>query len=106
MLTARAFWMVRRSVGFDAGSAPRSEEHTSELQSPDHLVCRLLLEKKKIEHAHPNNQYHHHSHASPKHHSKTNALPTKPPSTYHRHSDRSYRAPHSPRPYNPPCFNS
>src|SRR5258708_15088469 len=29
-----------RSVG-------RSEEHTSELQSPDHLVCRLLLEKKK-----------------------------------------------------------
>src|SRR5207244_508030 len=26
---------------------PRSEEHTSELQSPDHLVCRLLLEKKK-----------------------------------------------------------
>src|SRR5258708_31942437 len=33
-----------------AGGAPsrRSEEHTSELQSPDHLVCRLLLEKKKI----------------------------------------------------------
>src|SRR5258708_26949456 len=35
-----------------AGSATltmlkRSEEHTSELQSPDHLVCRLLLEKKK-----------------------------------------------------------
>src|SRR5258708_23878207 len=29
----------------------RSEEHTSELQSPDHLVCRLLLEKKK----HPDN---------------------------------------------------
>src|SRR5207244_7347226 len=26
-------------------TAPRSEEHTSELQSPDHLVCRLLLEK-------------------------------------------------------------
>src|SRR5207244_12834211 len=26
---------------------PRSEEHTSELQSPDHLVCRLLLEKTK-----------------------------------------------------------
>src|SRR5207244_8789247 len=25
----------------------RSEEHTSELQSPDHIVCRLLLEKKK-----------------------------------------------------------
>src|SRR5258708_14497746 len=28
----------------------RSEEHTSELQSPDHLVCRLLLEKKKSDH--------------------------------------------------------
>src|SRR5258708_10266523 len=28
-------------------AATRSEEHTSELQSPDHLVCRLLLEKKK-----------------------------------------------------------
>src|SRR5947208_3916233 len=28
----------------------RSEEHTSELQSPDHLVCRLLLEKKKKHH--------------------------------------------------------
>src|SRR5258708_15440025 len=28
----------------------RSEEHTSELQSPDHLVCRLLLEKKNIMH--------------------------------------------------------
>src|SRR5258708_22013403 len=27
----------------------RSEEHTSELQSPDHLVCRLLLEKKKAD---------------------------------------------------------
>src|SRR5258708_29632483 len=35
----------RRSAG-----AGRSEEHTSELQSPDHLVCRLLLEKKKIAH--------------------------------------------------------
>src|SRR5258708_19964591 len=30
-----------------AASQKRSEEHTSELQSPDHLVCRLLLEKKK-----------------------------------------------------------
>src|SRR5258708_29200730 len=30
-----------------AGARTRSEEHTSELQSPDHLVCRLLLEKKK-----------------------------------------------------------
>src|SRR5256885_16098249 len=31
----------------DAGIAVRSEEHTSELQSPCNLVCRLLLEKKK-----------------------------------------------------------
>src|SRR5690348_18207486 len=30
-----------------AGAVERSEEHTSELQSPVHLVCRLLLEKKK-----------------------------------------------------------
>src|SRR5437899_7831446 len=34
----------RRSVPW---GAPRSEEHTSELQSLRHLVCRLLLEKKK-----------------------------------------------------------
>src|SRR5258708_13265721 len=37
----------------------RSEEHTSELQSPDHLVCRLLLEKKNAQHVHaqqPNKQ--------------------------------------------------
>src|SRR5690348_17700492 len=30
----------------EPGDQPRSEEHTSELQSPVHLVCRLLLEKK------------------------------------------------------------
>src|SRR5258708_28866486 len=36
-----------KAAGADAGGLPRSEEHTSELQSPDHLVCRLLLEKKK-----------------------------------------------------------
>src|SRR5574344_2666464 len=33
--------------GRDPRHPRRSEEHTSELQSPDHLVCRLLLEKKK-----------------------------------------------------------
>src|SRR5258708_21943493 len=42
----------RRAVGLKLTSTVwfmgnRSEEHTSELQSPDHLVCRLLLEKKK-----------------------------------------------------------
>src|SRR5437762_8028859 len=31
----------------------RSEEHTSELQSPMYLVCRLLLEKKKLSERHP-----------------------------------------------------
>src|SRR5437773_5410254 len=34
-------------AGGDRGLAPRSEEHTSELQSHHDLVCRLLLEKKK-----------------------------------------------------------
>src|SRR5258708_30614574 len=37
----------RLSPRRDPRVASRSEEHTSELQSPDHLVCRLLLEKKK-----------------------------------------------------------
>src|SRR5258708_24980815 len=36
------YYCLARSAG-----CLRSEEHTSELQSPDHLVCRLLLEKKK-----------------------------------------------------------
>src|SRR2546422_4472210 len=36
-----------RSTHFGCGTAIRSEEHTSELQSRLHLVCRLLLEKKK-----------------------------------------------------------
>src|SRR5258708_28949203 len=36
-------WMQKYVMGV----TDRSEEHTSELQSPDHLVCRLLLEKKK-----------------------------------------------------------
>src|SRR5207244_10983903 len=37
-------------IATGAQSQERSEEHTSELQSPDHLVCRLLLEKKKVHH--------------------------------------------------------
>src|SRR5207244_13397605 len=40
--------IVLEPVGQTQAAAQlRSEEHTSELQSPDHLVCRLLLEKKK-----------------------------------------------------------
>src|SRR5258708_20566575 len=41
------FTVDRRRFGVDRETVVRSEEHTSELQSPDHLVCRLLLEKKK-----------------------------------------------------------
>src|SRR3712207_8785912 len=37
-----------RPLANRARSLPRSEEHTSELQSRQYLVCRLLLEKKKI----------------------------------------------------------
>src|SRR5207244_8686564 len=39
--------LSRKEAGSASEAAGRSEEHTSELQSPDHLVCRLLLEKKK-----------------------------------------------------------
>src|SRR5258708_16465429 len=35
------------TASYNGDVSNRSEEHTSELQSPDHLVCRLLLEKKK-----------------------------------------------------------
>src|SRR2546422_3217449 len=48
-------WLLRKPrawTGFRAASTSgRSEEHTSELQSRLHLVCRLLLEKKKTEQA-------------------------------------------------------
>src|SRR5258708_40005936 len=48
--TAVAHQRAAHTVSAGAGrhrAGLRSEEHTSELQSPDHLVCRLLLEKKK-----------------------------------------------------------
>src|SRR5690348_17553238 len=38
---------AKKKAGEDTSKSGRSEEHTSELQSPVHLVCRLLLEKKK-----------------------------------------------------------
>src|SRR5947209_13570855 len=45
-------------VGGSSGGIGRSEEHTSELQSRQYLVCRLLLEKKKqTKNALPNSQY-------------------------------------------------
>src|SRR5258708_32035892 len=43
-----AAWRTWRWTMPKCATQRRSEEHTSELQSPDHLVCRLLLEKKKI----------------------------------------------------------
>src|SRR3989442_4478699 len=46
----RHIWARHASIALDDlahGSSLRSEEHTSELQSRPHLVCRLLLEKKK-----------------------------------------------------------
>src|SRR5256885_3801838 len=71
-----AAWMLAILVGsllppgLGGRGGPRSEEHTSELQSPCNLVCRLLLEKKKkqrqlcriapcqheVSHAHPNRE--------------------------------------------------
>src|SRR5438876_4415417 len=54
---ARKFTRIAVATEVDPPAAPcgacrqllaRSEEHTSELQSPVHLVCRLLLEKKKL----------------------------------------------------------
>src|SRR5438552_6958157 len=44
---SRLAWQRFIEDAVDESTKLRSEEHTSELQSPDHLVCRLLLEKKK-----------------------------------------------------------
>src|SRR5258708_17234209 len=46
-LLMRDEWTPSNSANLISVLTFRSEEHTSELQSPDHLVCRLLLEKKK-----------------------------------------------------------
>src|SRR5579863_8701829 len=43
----RCIWRASQVRRRDPGEHRRNEEHTSELQSPVHLVCRLLLEKKK-----------------------------------------------------------
>src|SRR5438552_7606113 len=42
----RPYRLLREALLEPSKRLTRSEEHTSELQSPDHLVCRLLLEKK------------------------------------------------------------
>src|SRR5687768_18205068 len=60
----RSLWTLNCTDGFTTGRCAtpprRSEEHTSELQSRLHLVCRLLLEKKKnqIYHRHSNRPSH------------------------------------------------
>src|SRR5215813_15171678 len=46
----RTGWGSSLSRSWPSHLSPRSEEHTSELQSRPHLVCRLLLEKKKKHH--------------------------------------------------------
>src|SRR5439155_20283441 len=50
----RAVGRGGRRVDRDGERYDRSEEHTSELQSRGHLVCRLLLEKKKTRNVQPN----------------------------------------------------
>src|SRR5271157_6258213 len=49
LFRSSCFYRFRSRISCSARSqsCPRSEEHTSELQSRPHLVCRLLLEKKK-----------------------------------------------------------
>src|SRR3712207_8788790 len=46
-LEPQLHWTLPAYHRYDAEHDPRSEEHTSELQSRQYLVCRLLLEKKK-----------------------------------------------------------
>src|SRR2546426_1520485 len=63
---------AERLLGFQAAAAPeeaRSEEHTSELQSPCNLVCRLLLEKKNKQDTQQPNKAKYHM-------STTKAIPT------------------------------
>src|ERR1022692_3462823 len=50
-----------QTIGYSLLDSPRSEEHTSELQSPCNLVCRLLLEKKKHTKKHHTSRPHLHS---------------------------------------------
>src|SRR5258708_29849652 len=45
-LLAESLEVIQQTSAVILAALERSEEHTSELQSPDHLVCRLLLDKK------------------------------------------------------------
>src|SRR3712207_7135600 len=51
------FVLEGQTTRLSAAALERSEEHTSELQSRQYLVCRLLLEKKKNNTYHPSRQY-------------------------------------------------
>src|SRR2546426_6857546 len=62
------------STSRPTAGACRSEEHTSELQSPCNLVCRLLLEKKKKKSEVPAHLSPSHNHAHPVHCYRTDAL--------------------------------
>src|SRR5256885_15257971 len=48
MVSGAVALLLQGTPGLSPAQVKRSEEHTSELQSPCNLVCRLLLEKKKI----------------------------------------------------------
>src|SRR5258708_24041652 len=61
LVIASSVWSRSHVAAGPARSVIRSEEHTSELQSPDHLVCRLLLEKKKTNFARDQNRQYSHA---------------------------------------------
>src|SRR5437764_6138947 len=68
-----ARWSSQARVSLAIGPQKRSEEHTSELQSPMYLVCRLLLEKKKKkkeQHRPEAKQSHHNGRPKRNHHSQ------------------------------------
>src|SRR5690348_17838975 len=58
-IASRTVGCISVNVVGETGFEPESEEHTSELQSPVHLVCRLLLEKKKNTQKHTATQERH-----------------------------------------------
>src|SRR2546430_6664725 len=66
-----------RGFPWSKQAPPRSEEHTSELQSQSNLVCRLLLEKKKNQTRHTHSPYHQ------QHNNTTPTPPSPAPSTHH-----------------------
>src|SRR2546430_11309134 len=72
MIASWGTWLARlaltEKIAAPRSVTARSEEHTSELQSQSNLVCRLLLEKKKL-----NQQQHHRVHQQDKQHTQSQA---------------------------------